>query len=98
MFIEGCITREYLEALKIAGYDFHMCIESGNEASRLNKCELPLSKDHDYEKFPWVRIYLSSDIENLITPDNFINRNNAPFFIHINDSAVKKRVEQILKD
>lgn len=102
MFVEGCITQGYLQALRVAGYNIQLAIESGEEASRLiqNNCDLPDPADHDYGQEPWVRIYFDSDIEDVIGAEEVVNEckeeGKLPLLVGNPDSRIAREVEKAL--
>jgi hypothetical protein len=102
MFIEGCVTKGYLQALRAARYDIQLAIESGEEASRLiqDNCDLPNPADHDYETHPWVRIYIDCNMEEYLTPfevvDNADKENKLPLLIGNSDQSIIQEVEKAL--
>lgn len=103
MFLEGCVSRGYLDALRMAKYDILMTVESGTEAAKLvqDNCDLPDPADHDYEKNPWVRIYINDNLESILTPqlvvDEIARQNNLPLLINNPDTEIAIEVEERLK-
>jgi len=103
MFIEGCVSNGYLQALVAACYEFQLVIQSGEEAARLieDNCDLPDPEDHDYEANPWIRIYLDCGIEDFISEEQVVQfakeTQKLPLLICNSDPKVAAVVERALK-
>lgn len=103
MFIEGCVSKGYLQALEAAGYEFQLVVQSGEEASRLidDNCDLPDPEDHDYEADPWIRIYVDCGIEDFISEEQAVEFakevQKLPLLIGNSDPKIAAAVERALK-
>lgn len=99
MFIEGCVSKGYLQALRAANYDIQLTVESTEEAGKYinDNCDLPDPADHDYTTDPWVRIYIDCDIEDFIPPKTLIEyvqkAGNLPLLLGNPDPDILREVE-----
>jgi len=99
MFIEGCVSKGYLQALKAANYDIQFTVESAEEARKYidDNCDLPDPADHDYESDPWVRVYIDCDIEDHMPAGDVVQyvqqAGNLPLLLGNSDPHILREVE-----
>lgn len=103
MFIEGCVSKGYLQALRAADHDIQLTVESAEEARKYidDNCDLPDPADHDYTTDPWVRIYIDCGIEEYLFPSDLVQlaeeNGNLPLLVGNSDPVILEEVERRLK-